>query len=55
MHSISLPTPRKQTPLLRAMIEIRGAELSIYPIAQTDSEAAEIFNALRFIREDFER
>jgi len=37
---------------LRAIIEIRGAELVVYPIADSDAEERTILDALRFVRED---
>jgi hypothetical protein len=40
---------------LRAMIEIIDGQLKIYPVAQSDTEAAQVLHALRFVREDFER
>jgi len=40
---------------LRAIVEIHGGELVVYPIADNDRDEKEILDALRFIREDFER
>lgn len=42
-------TPRTS---LRAIVEIHGAELAIYPIADSDIEAATILDTLRFVVED---
>ena len=40
---------------LRAIIEIVGGELKIIPIAQSDIEEKMIFDALRFMIEDYDR
>jgi hypothetical protein len=50
----SIPQPQPSQPRHRAIVEIRGAELKIFPIAQSDAEAARIMDALRFLREYFE-
>ena len=47
------PTLTRQPPL-RAIVEVHGAELFIYPIVDNDQDEALVLNALRFIREDFE-
>jgi len=49
--------PDKKLPAipLRALIEIDGGELRIYPIADNDTDENRILDALRFVREDFER
>jgi len=39
----------------RALIEIHGAELRIYPVGESEDEEKKILDALRFICEDFER
>jgi hypothetical protein len=48
---------RSQAPAkpLRAIVEIIDGELKVYPIADSDKEEREILDALRFLREDFER
>ena len=40
---------------LRALIEIIGGELHVYPVASTDDDEKLIWDALRFVREDLER
>jgi hypothetical protein len=35
------------------MVEIVDGEIVIYPIAESDRQAQEILDALRFMREDF--
>lgn len=40
---------------LRAIVEIIGGELKIYPLAGNDAEEHQILDALRFIREDLGR
>lgn len=40
---------------LRAFIKIIDGELAVYPIADSDEEEREILDALRFLREDFDR
>jgi hypothetical protein len=40
---------------LRAIVEIIGGELKIYPLAESDAEEHQILNAFRFIREDLGR
>ena len=45
-------TPEKQVPM-RAIIEIRGAEIEILPIATCDADEKRILLALRFaVREE---
>jgi hypothetical protein len=39
---------------LRAVVEVISGELKIYPIANSDTEEAEIMDALRFLREGFQ-
>jgi hypothetical protein len=47
------PSPEaKSTPRLRAMIEVIGAELFIYPVCDSDADEKLILDALRFVRED---
>lgn len=46
-----LPTYKQRSPL-RAIIEIRGGELKVFPLAETDVDAAKIMDALRFIMDD---
>jgi len=41
-----------QTMPLRAIVEILGGELKIYPIANSDADEKTILDALRFVRED---
>jgi hypothetical protein len=50
LHSI----PQAGIPL-RAIVEIIGGELKIYPLAGSDAEEHQILHALRFIREDLGR
>jgi hypothetical protein len=38
---------------LRAIVEICGGELFVFPIADTDLEEKIILDALRFVVEDF--
>lgn len=53
-------SPRQSTPKfplrhnrrLRAIVEIDGAELRVFPIATSDGEEREILDALRFIRDE---
>ena len=40
---------------LRAIVEVVGCELKIFPIAQSDIEEKMIFDALRFMIEDYQR
>jgi hypothetical protein len=42
-------------PPLRAMIEIDGGQLRIYPIVDNDADERRVLDALRFIREDFQQ
>jgi hypothetical protein len=54
----TLPNHKSQSPNaipLRAIIEIVGGELKIYPLAGSDAEEHQILDALRFIREDLGR
>ena len=37
---------------LRAIVEVVGGELAIYPIADCDTDAATILDALRFVIAD---
>ena len=39
---------------LRAIVELDGGELKIFPIAQSDAEEKLILDALRFVVEDHE-
>jgi len=48
-------SPKSSSPLprpLRAIVEIRGAELVIYPDADSDGEEKVILDALRFVIKD---
>lgn len=57
MKAIS-PDPKSQTPPtmpLRAIVEIIGGELTVYPIAESDLDEQRILDALRFVREDLGR
>jgi hypothetical protein len=49
-------TPKRDVaqPPLRAIVEIVGGQLKIFPIANTDGEEQQILDALRFVREDFD-
>ena len=40
---------------VRAIIELDGGELKIFPIAQSDIEEKMIFDALRFMIEDYDQ
>jgi hypothetical protein len=40
---------------VRAIVEIIGDDLKIYPIAESDLEEQRIIDALRFVREDLGR
>jgi hypothetical protein len=42
-----------ESPQLRALIEIDGGELRIYPLVDNDQDEKLVLEALRFIREDF--
>lgn len=53
METLTHTATRSQPPRLRAMIEIIDGELKIFPIADSDEQAKEIVDALRFFREDF--
>ena len=44
------PRPRR----LRAIVEVVGVELAIYPIADCDTEEKTILDALRFVIADSE-
>ncbi len=46
--------PEKKSTRLRALVEIMGGELRVYPISDSDADEKQILDALRFIREDFE-
>jgi hypothetical protein len=46
------PVAEKQPSLLRALIEIRGGELCVYPLCDNDLDERRIFDALRFVRQD---
>jgi hypothetical protein len=54
MEALSHPSPPRQQPL-RAIIEIRGGELRVYPLCQTDEDEKNILDALRFVIEDHQR
>jgi hypothetical protein len=45
---------RRSMPL-RAIVEIQGGELKVYPIAESDLDEQRIIDALRFVREDLGR
>ena len=49
-QSIQQGPLKKQIPL-KALVEIVGGELKIFPIAQNDEDEQEILTALRFFRE----
>ena len=60
MKSISTPKPSAlstESPpsRLRAIVEVIGAELAIYPIADTDVDERAILDALRVVIEDGKR
>ena len=40
---------------LRAIVELIGGELKVYPIAKSDLDEQRIIDALRFVREDLGR
>jgi hypothetical protein len=42
-------------PPLRAIVEIRGGEILVYPLADNDADENRILDALRFVIEDCER
>ena len=48
------PQLRRSMPL-RALVEIIGGELKVYPIAESDLDEQRIIDALRFVREDLGR
>jgi hypothetical protein len=52
-HTLNLPENISK-PRLRALVEIDGSELRVYPITDNDADEKRILDALRFIREDFE-
>lgn len=48
------PNPKSQTPgtmPLRAIVEIIGGELKVYPVGNSDADEKMILDALRFVRE----
>jgi len=45
---------RSQRPL-RAVVEIVDGELRIFPVAGTDADERRILDALKFVRQDFEK
>jgi len=47
------PQTERQPRRLRAVIEIIGAELKIFSLADNDRDEKEILDALRFLREEF--
>jgi hypothetical protein len=51
---ISLKPKSQADPVipLRAIVELIGGELKIYPLADSDVEEHQMLDALRFIRED---
>lgn len=51
--SLLLPQTDGQTQIrpLRAVIEIIGGQLTVYPIAQTDTDERKILDAVRFLAE----
>ena len=48
------PQLRRSMPL-RALVEIIGGELKVYPIAESDLDEQRIIDALRLVREDLGR
>ena len=54
MENIATEKTESQ-PRLRAMVEIIGTELKVYPICDNDADEKRILDALRFAREDFDR
>ncbi len=48
METNTSPTVKSQLPL-RAIVEIIGGELNIYPVTGTDAEEKRILDALRFV------
>jgi len=57
MNSVSTPTPSAlstESPpsRLRAIVEVIGGELSIYPIADADIDERAVLDALRFVIAD---
>ena len=50
-RSLMLIEPKR----LRAIVEIIDGELKIYPISDSDFDERAILDALRFVREDFDR
>ena len=52
-RSISLKSKVQPLPVLplRAIIEIRGGELKVYPVGNSDADEKIILDALRFVRE----
>jgi len=46
------PIQKKQIP---AIIELVGGDRHIYPIVDSDADEMLIFDALRFVREDYRR
>jgi hypothetical protein len=56
MQIITTLKPKPQpAPTMRAIIEIDGGELKVFPIAQSDIEEKMIFDALRFMIEDYDQ
>lgn len=50
-----IPTQIERKRRLRAVVEIDGGELCVYPIADNDVDEKIILDGLRFIRKDSER
>ena len=54
MKTNTSPAPKSQTPPtmpLRAIVEIQGGELKIFPVADSDADEQVILRALRSVRE----
>ena len=53
MQNINTPKQLPASMPLRAIVEIIGGELKVYPIAESDLDEQRILDALRFMREDW--
>lgn len=46
------PDTTSSPTVLRAIVELDGADLKVYPIVENDADEHRILDALRFYRED---
>ena len=52
MHSNTPTVLEPQRRPLRAIVEIVGSDVRVFPIAASDADEKTILHALRFVRED---